>query len=157
MQSGLWFITFVFITSTCNLCTCLVTDASRLHRLGFMLVQLGPLGKLHHVIQCGSCSLKPAEANYATIKLECLAIQWAVEKCQYFLRGCSDFSIQTDHRPLIGVFQKPLGEVANPQIFRFQEKLLPYSFDVSWLRGKKNLIADALSHNPYDVDHNSKK
>ena len=140
-----------------SLRTCLVTDASRLHGLGFMLVQLGPLGELRHVIQCGSRSLKPAEANYATIELECLAIQWAVEKCQYFLRGCGDFSIQTDHRPLIGVFQKPLGEVANPRIFRFREKLLPYSFDVSWLPGKKNLIADALSRNPCDVDQDGNK
>ena len=143
-----------------NLRTCLVTDVLRLHGLGFMLVQLRPLGKLCHiiqVIQCGSRSLKPAKANYATIELECLAIQWAVEKCQYFLRGCGNFSIQTDHRPLIGVFQKPLGEVTNPWIFRFQEKLLLYLFDVSWLPSKKNLIADDLSRNPCDVDHDGKK
>ena len=115
------------------------------------------LSELHHVIQCRSHSLQPAKANYATIELECLAIQWVVEKCQYFLRGCGNFLIQTNHRPLIGVFQKQLREVANPQIFRFQEKLLLYSFDVSWLPGKKNLIADALSRNPCDVDHNGKK
>ena len=134
-----------------SLRTSLVTDASRLHGLGFMLVQHDPDGVLRHVIQCGSRSLKPAEANYATIELECLAIQWAVDKCQYFLRGCGDFTVRTDHRPLIGVFQKALGEVANPRIFRFREKLLPFSFDVAWLPGKKNLIADALSRNPCDV------
>ena len=38
-----------------------------------------------------------------------------------------DFSIQTDHQPLIGIFQKPLGEVANLRIFWFWEKLLPHS------------------------------
>ena len=131
--------------------TSLVTDASRLHGLGFMLVQMDPEGGLRRVIQCGSRSLKPAEANYATIELECLAIQWAVEKCRYFLRGCGEFSVRTDHRPLIGVFQKPLGEVTNPRIFRFREKLLPYSFNVEWLPGKQNLIADALSRNPCDA------
>ena len=83
--------------------------------------------------------------------------QWGFKKCQYFLRGCGDFLIQTDHRPLIGVFQKPLGEVANPQIFRFWEKLLLYLFDVSWLLSKNNLITDALSCNPCNVDHDSKR
>ena len=126
-----------------------------------MLVQLRPQGKLCHVIQCSLHSLKPADANYTTIELECLAIQWAVEKCQYFLQGCGNFLIQTDHQPLIGVFQKPLREVANPQIFWFWEKnlslSLPYSFDASWLPSKKNLIADVLSRNPCDVDYNGMK
>ena len=83
-----------------NLCTCLVTDASRLHGLGFMLLQPGPLAGLCHIIKCRFRSIKPAKANYTTIELECLVIQWVVEKCQYFLRGCGNFSIQTDHQPL---------------------------------------------------------
>ena len=64
-----------------NLRTELLTDASRLHGIGFALVQYDNDDR-KRVIQCGSRSLLPAESRYATIELECLAIAYGIQKCR---------------------------------------------------------------------------
>lgn len=59
------------------------------------------------------------------------------------------FSIITDHRPLLGIFEKPLGALGNDRLQRMRERLLVYSFIVVWSAGKSHCIADALSRAPY--------
>ena len=58
----------------------LFPDASCLHGIGYALIQYN--GQQPYIMQCGSRSLDDAEASYAIIKLACLAIIWAIEKCQ---------------------------------------------------------------------------
>ena len=96
--------------------TVLLTDASRLHGLGFALLQMQNGGENYSLIQCDSCSLTETQERYATIELECLAIQWAVNKCEFYLRGLPDFKILTDHRPLVGLFQKSLHQLENARL-----------------------------------------
>ena len=124
----------------------LLTDASRLKGLGYALIQREADGRLR-LIQCSSRSLSPAETRYATIELECLAIQWAVEDARHYLLGCQ-FEVLTDHRPLEGVFLKPLSEVANARLLRIRMKTTDYAMKVTWTPGKTHLIADALSRAP---------
>ena len=130
--------------------TKLVTDASKLNGIGFILMQTTSVDSdvPVSVLQCGSRSLNDAERNYSTIELECLAIQYALHKCDFFLRGLEGFTVVTDHRPLVGVFGKALTAIDNPRLVRIREKTSPYSFEVKWLAGKQNVIADALSRNP---------
>jgi hypothetical protein len=130
-----------------SLSTELLTDASRLYGIGFALVQYDVGGRLR-LISCGSRSVTKCQQNYATIELECMAIKWAVEKCDYYLRGISAFTVVTDHKPLLGVFNKPLHELANDRLHRFREKLVNYTFTLKWTAGKEHLIADALSRAP---------
>ena len=56
-----------------NLSIYFIMNASHLHGLGFALLQLEANNKLC-LIHCGSKSLNDTQLNYATIKLECLAI-----------------------------------------------------------------------------------
>ena len=130
--------------------TKLITDASKLNGIGFVLIQTSDPDSFKPIslLQCGSRSLTSTERNYATIEIECLGIQWALKKCDYFLRGLESFSVVTDHRPLVGIFSKPLSAVDNPRLVRIIEKTSPYSFTVTWTSGKSNVIADALSRNP---------
>ena len=128
--------------------TVMLTDAARLHGLGYALIQNDSDGKGHRLIHCGSCLLNSAQRNYATIELECLGIQWAISKCDFYLRGLTSFKVLTDHRPLEGVFKKALHMVDNPRLQRLMEKLQLYSFDVVWTPGKSHFIADALSRAP---------
>ena len=116
-----------------------------------MLLQskVGPT-KLERIIQSGLCCLNSAEKNYATIELESLAMAWVLHKCDYFLHGMDSFSIITDHRPLVGIFKKPLCDVSNLRIVRIREKMLPFNFNVIWLEGKFNPVVDALSRNPVE-------
>ena len=135
--------------------TLLLTDASRLNGLGFALMQEDSFGK-RKLIQCGSRSLTPAEKNYATIELECLGIQYGVEKSRHFLIGLPSFSVITDHRPLVGIFKKNLDAMDNQRLLRLRLKLIDYNFTVTWLPGKTNYIADALSRNPiFDTSEKS--
>ena len=66
--------------------TVVPTNASHLNGIGFALVQFDPaLDKAKRqfsLVQCGSSSLTSAQGNYATIELECLAIQYALSKSE---------------------------------------------------------------------------
>ena len=52
------------------------------------------------LIQCGSKSLNDTQRNYATIELECLAIQHAIKKNKFYLHGKDNSTVITDHKPL---------------------------------------------------------
>ena len=112
-----------------SLPTELLTDASHLHGLGFVLIQRLPNGA-PRLIHCGSCSLTSCQKNDATNELECLAIMWAVSKCSFYLKGMPNFQVITDHKPLLGVFNNPLFELENVRLQRFREKLIEYNFDL---------------------------
>ena len=130
-----------------SLPTTLLADASRLHGIGYALLQTNPDGTWR-LINCNSASLNSAQRNYAMVELEALAIQWAIQKCHYYLFGMKHFNVVTDHKPLVSVFQQPLQELRNQRLARFREKLVDFNFSVSWSAGKDHMIADALSRAP---------
>ena len=77
-----------------------------------------------------------------------MAVQWAVSKCEYFLKGIPHFTVVTDHKPLLGIFDKHLHDLPNIRLQRFREHLVDYNFSTRWCPGKEHLIADALSRAP---------
>ena len=97
------------------------------------------------LIQRGSRSLTPTQQRYATMELECLAIVWAIQKCDYYLRGLPHFDIWTDHRLLVGIFDKALAALENARLMRMREKIIPYTFKITWVARKTHYIADVLS------------
>ncbi len=92
--------------------------------------------------------MTPAQKNYAVIETECLAVQWAIQKCDYFLRGLNGFTVVTDHKPLEGLFRKELADEQNARLLRMRMKLTCYDFTVTWRAGKHHELADALSRYP---------
>ena len=130
-----------------SLDTVLLTDASRLYGLGFALMQKVN-EKKWNLVMCGSKSLTPTQQRYATIELECMAIQWAIVKCDYYLRGAPTFQVLTDHKPLKGIFNKDLHMLENARLMRMREKIQQYNFTVDWVAGETHKIADALSRYP---------
>ena len=124
----------------------LLTDACR-KGLGFMLLQREENGA-PRVIKCGSMSLTPAQTRYAIIELEALAISKAIQKCRFYLQGCPQFSVITDHRPLLGVVRRDITEIDNKRLAKFKLETMPYNIVMKWEAGKLNSIADALSRAP---------
>ena len=123
--------------------TYLQSDAARNAGLGFALLQKD--GDKINLIQCGSRFLSETESRYATIELELLGIVWATKKCEIYLKGMDNFTIITDHNPLVGILdKKTLDEVENPRLQRLKEKLLGYNFKTEWISGKQNAIPDTL-------------
>ena len=64
------------------------------------------------------------------------------------MKGISKFEVVTDHRPLVGIFAKSLPQIDNARITRLREKVSDKPFEVKWVAGKDNVIADALSRAP---------
>ena len=100
-----------------------LTDASR-SGISFALVQEGLDGQTR-LITCGSRGLNSVEARYARVELECLGIVYAIQKCTFYIMGAlKPFSVVTDHKPLLGVFNKPLSETCNPRLQRLRLKVV---------------------------------
>ncbi len=74
----------------------LQTDASDTG-LGAVLSQYSK-GKEHSVLYI-SCKLTPAEAKYAAVQKEALAIKWAIQELRYYILGIK-CTLCTDHAPL---------------------------------------------------------
>ena len=127
--------------------TIVLTDASRLYRIGYAVIQEAGENKLH-LIEWGSSSLTPTQQNYATIEIECLAVQWALLRSKFYLNGLQRFEVWTDHKPLQGIFAKELHKLEKPRLMRMRERIAHFNFELKWVAGKTHYIADALSQAP---------
>ena len=78
-----------------------------------------------------------------------LALCWAVSKCKLFLTGLQNFTIVTDHNPVISIFNNHrLDELENPRLQRLKGRLMGYNFTETWVKRSKNDAPNALSRHP---------
>ena len=97
----------------------------------------------------GSRFTHPAESRYAAIEGEALAVVYALHQTRYYVLGCEDLIIATDHKPLLQILNdRSLTDIANRRLLNLKEKTLGYRFTVVHVPGKKNLGADAASRYP---------
>ncbi|UYV73837.1 hypothetical protein LAZ67_11001067 [Cordylochernes scorpioides] len=98
-----------------------------------------------HPVQYFSRSLRKYEQNYSISELECLAIIESIEYFRVYLLG-RHFTIYSGHQALVY-----LKNIKNPsgRLFRWSLRLSPYTFDIHYLKGKKQLEADLLSRQPF--------
>lgn len=94
-----------------------------------------------HPIAFASRTLNPAEQNYAPTEGECLAVVWAVDKFRHYLHG-QHFILRTDHKALTWLNQ---ARFANSKLERWALKLQEHTFDVEYVKGPDNVVADCLS------------
>ena len=140
-----------------NLPTCLATDFSKTG-IGFFLLQKMCSCKSKVPTCCkegwriclvGSRFLHGAESRYAVIEGEALAIVYGLQSCKYFVLGCRDLTIATDHKPLTRVFNdRSLAEIDNRRLMNLKEKTLPYRFSIQHVPGIKHKGPDAASRYP---------
>ena len=134
---------------TVNRPTLLATDASRLKGLGLVLLQM--VDNVWKPVKAGSRFLTPAESRYAMIELEALSACRAMKKCNMFVQGLPNFTLLTDHQPLIPILNSMgIADGENLRLQRLMMKMLPFSFTAEWVKGKDHLAADALSRFPVD-------
>lgn len=119
----------------------LTTDASN-YAIGAVLSQE------NHPVCFASRTLNTHEINYSTIEKELLAIVWATQYFRPYLYG-RKFIVRTDHRPL--VWLSSLKE-PNTKLQRWKVKLEEYNFDIQYVKGKDNQVADGLSR--MEIYHN---
>lgn len=118
--------------------------------LGAVLLQDG------HPVVYASKTLSATERKYAQIEKETLAILFACRKFEMYIIG-KPVTVQTDHQPLIRIFQKPLVE-APLRIQRMLLALQRYDTTLRFTPGKEVVIADMLSRAAIaDGDETSKE
>ena len=93
----------------------------------------------------GFC-LKSPDTNRAKLcsNIECLSIVFACQRFHQYLYGREKVTAETDHKPLITIFKKPL--LSAPK--RLQGMLMQlqcYNFNVVYKPGPQMYVSDTLS------------
>lgn len=139
--------------------TCIATDWSK-EGLGFFLLQkhcscevLSPVccKTGWQLVMAGSRFTKEAESRYSPVEGEALAVTYGLHKCRYYVLGCQNLLIATDHQPLLKIFSdRKLDDIENPRLLRLKEKSLIYKFKIVHVPGRKHAGPDALSRHPME-------
>ena len=105
------------------------------------------------VVSFASRTLGVAERNYGHIEKEGLAIVFAAKKFHHYLFG-HQFTIYTDHKPLLGLFGETKGipERAAARIARWALYLSAYDYKLLYRPGSQNGNADGLSRLPLQAE-----
>jgi hypothetical protein len=112
-------------------------DASK-QGLGSALMQNGGM------IAYASRKLKKHEEIYTTHDLELAVVMLALKLWRHYLVG-KKFELKMDHQSLKHLFTQ---RDMNSRQRRWSEFMSEYDFGISYIKGKENVVADALSRRP---------
>ncbi len=123
----------------------LATDAS-LDGIGAVLSQVQEGEIRARPVAFASKSLSRSQRNYPAHRLEFLALKWSIcDKFSHWLKG-HNFTVLTDNNPLAHILTKPKLDCCEQ---RWVAKLASYNFDIKYVPGPQNVIADSLSRVPF--------
>ncbi|CAB3252663.1 unnamed protein product [Arctia plantaginis] len=91
-----------------------------------------------------SKALTKTEQSYAQIEKELYACVFACERFYTYIYGRTEITIETDHKPLVNIINKPLAN-APARLQRMLMRLQPYTFTLVYKPGRYLYIADTLS------------
>lgn len=123
---------------TCNDALCVFTDASCSGIGGSLCVF-----RDSDWIPCAfySRQLLPREKNYSIVDLEALALLSTIVHFHFYLSG-RFFKAFTDHSALTNIID---GQPPSARLCRWKQKLAEYHFELCYIKGSTNSVADALS------------
>ena len=81
--------------------------------------------------------------RYSNIEKELLGVVFGLESLHHYTFG-SKITVETDHQLLTSIWKKTI-ENSSPRLQRLLLRLAQYDVHIEYLRGRENVIADALS------------
>ena len=119
----------------------LMVDASGIGA-GTVLMQ-SDLDGIDHPICYISCKFNQHQNNYFTIEKETLSLVLALQHFDVYLNTTKcPIVVYTDHNPLVYISKMKNN---NQRLLRWGILLQEYDMDICHIKGKENVIADALS------------
>ena len=98
-----------------------------------------------NIITLGSAGLTETQQRYSSGEQECLAVLYAIQKTDHYVRGASEIKVFTDNKNLRDYFSMNLSDIKNERILKFREKLLGFNLKIIHIKGSTHNIADRLS------------
>jgi hypothetical protein len=114
------------------------TDASD-YGIGAYLFQKSPTEEIELPVAFISKSLTRERLRWSVPEKEAYAIYYAFQKLEYLIRD-TYFVLRTDHKNLTYI-----NEEGSPKIRRWKLAIQEYNFDIEYIKGEDNVVADALS------------
>ena len=122
-------------------------DRRKLLRLGAVITQI--YGGEEKIISFVSRTLSDAEKNYSVLEKEMLACFWATKRLISFIWSMN-YTLRTDHNPLVNILttKGSASDRTSHGINMWSSRMLEYNFNVEYLQGINNVVADCLSRLP---------
>ena len=98
-------------------------------------------GKGLQPVRYWSRRMTKPEENYSTTEQEMLALVEGIKTFDYYLYG-QHFYVETDHRALVYLFSQPK---LSPRQCRWLNTIAGFDFEIKYLEGRKNVVADGLT------------
>ena len=119
--------------------------------MGYMLYQQSDNDENEkNIIQMASKNLSKSQRNYSATELELLGLVWSLQHSKVYTTGNNKITIYTDHSAVVHLSTKNLADIENPRLIRLLEKILHFNYEVKYVKGADNRIADCLSR--YQVE-----
>ena len=104
--------------------------------LGAVLLQEG------QPVVYASRALMDTERRYSNIERELLSVVFGLERLHHYTFGHS-ITVEMDHQPLNSIWKQTIA-TSSLRLQRLLLRLAQYDIHIKYLRGKENVIADAL-------------
>ena len=109
--------------------------------IGAVLVQ-SDQDDVEHPVSFYSRKLSSTQKNYSTVEKEALSLSLSLKHFEVYLRKSSRIVVHTDHNPLTFLNRM---KHSNQRLLRCDLTLQEYNLEIKHIKGRDNIIADALS------------